>query len=832
MLSWEWAIKDKVQISSNSYGSPGGKHEMKQQQLNCALAGVTVVVANGNEGSPGPCTIPQGDVAASNSVIGVGATDDLDSSSLQIFSCPDKSFEKTRINGYWGDPSHVIATANIPYEIVDCDYGTKSDFKSKDVKNKLVLVSLGPSNNGKNTIDGDEKVANAKAAGAKAVIMYNNNYGIMEESYESSKDSIPVFNITVSDGFAIRDQIYYGIQTNEDGSTSKQNQVTACFSAYSYKGAMADFSSNGPTAKGFLKPDVSAPGVGIHAAVAKTIKSYIKDDYFDDFGGTSAACPIVAGCAALMRQGRPEWSPFEIKRALMNTSTMLRRSDGLYYYPLTVQGMGRVDVEKAITTQTLIQPPSALLMTDGTGTRIADPPEEWKTPELRNKIPDDVVKMTIPLKLYNYSNKPQTYSVSYEINSSDPSLLDVRFSSKEVTIPAAGSETGIAWLGLDIKTNGLLTNRFNDVIVWLANNETGEKIHMGVCVYNNDYVQGGLYNQFLCNLKTDKPSFSPNGDGTDEKVEISYEVTNGSLTFDYTLPCFKNIGEALCFWIDDENSDHWACIKVIDFFDLGPGKFTWDGKDIYGRYVLPDGNWNIGISVKCQYLSNNKIKTGYLGYRNLGYKGVTGSNVSPPSTLSTYVLPIEPGVGKEFQVGLYLSKVENVQEISFDIDIPGASILLSYAGFKQGDLITEDEGKSFFEVEYNKETEQIHVDITKEGSRISGSGWLLYLNFVALEANYIDLHISNFKLAVPGSNGKFITKKGFTRNAEIQIMKQAYNPSDFNKDGAVDDKDLQIILKSMRSQDGEPGYNWRCDLNYDRTITIDDLAIFTKSIGN
>ena len=837
MMSWEWMIKDKVQISSNSFGAIGGKHEMESQQLNCALAGVTVVASNGNSGSPGPCyfyTIPQGDMAAANSTIGVGATDDLEASKLQLFSCPEKSFENKYISGYWGDITHVIKTANTPYEIVDCGYGFSKDFNSRDVKNKLVLVSLGPvDNRGRNTMDGEEKVRNAKVAGAKAVIIYNNTYGLMREEYDSRKTDLPVFNVTRSDGYMIKNQIYYGKVVDENGNAETQNQVTAIFTPYVAKAGIADFSSNGPTAKGFLKPDVCAPGVGIHAASAKILRSILHQDYMDDFGGTSAACPIVAGGAALIKQARPEWSPFEIKRALMNTATMLRRGDQQCYYPLTVQGMGRVDIQKAIATQTLIQPPSALLMSSGSAIRIADPPKELSDPNIMDLVPEKILKSTVPLKLYNYSSKPQEFNVSFEINSGNPTLLDVSLTAKEITIPPAQKTTGIAWLGLNISHNSLLPGSLNDVIVWLTNKATGEKIHMGVCVYNNDYSLGGLNNKFITNLDLDRQYFSPNNDGKDDKVEINYEVTNGSLSFEYTLPCFKNDGEALCFWITDENDESWACIKIIDYFELGPGKFTWDGRDWLGREVLPDGKWGLGISVRCQYLNKkNRVETGFMGYDNLANVGISGSSVPSPSSISTYIMPMEPGVGQEFRVGFYLSTKSDVREISFDIDIPGWTSALNYAGYDKGELISDQDNKTTYDIEYDKDTEKIHVRVSKDELGITGEGWLLYLRFEALEQNYVDFMISDLKLMIPGKSGKLVKTKGFSRGAEVQIRKQAFSPADFDLDGKVDDADLQIIKKSMGSKDGQSEYNWRCDLDFDHTITIDDLAIFTKSFKN
>ncbi len=100
--------------------------------------------------------------------------------------------------------------------------------------------------------------------------------------------------------------------------------------------SLAPFSSKGPRAgDGGVKPEVTAPGVGIVAAKAGTTEHVAAS-------GTSMATPHVAGAAALLRQQHPEWTPAQLKSALVSTA---KPTPGLNAYD---QGAGRIDVAKAI----------------------------------------------------------------------------------------------------------------------------------------------------------------------------------------------------------------------------------------------------------------------------------------------------------------------------------------------------------------------------------------------------------------------------------------------------------------------------------------------------
>ncbi len=107
--------------------------------------------------------------------------------------------------------------------------------------------------------------------------------------------------------------------------------------------SLAAFSSRGPRAgDGAVKPDVTAPGVGIVAARASgTTMGDPVDRYYTAASGTSMATPHVAGAAALVAQRHPGWTGSQIKDALVSTARTIEGQK------TTEQGGGRIDAAAA-----------------------------------------------------------------------------------------------------------------------------------------------------------------------------------------------------------------------------------------------------------------------------------------------------------------------------------------------------------------------------------------------------------------------------------------------------------------------------------------------------
>lgn len=96
-----------------------------------------------------------------------------------------------------------------------------------------------------------------------------------------------------------------------------------------------------------LKPDVTAPGTDVFAAVASTEGS--RPPEFDLYSGTSMASPHAAGAAALVRAVHRDWSPAAIHAALVTTARRgVRLQDGATPAGPLAAGAGHIQADAAV----------------------------------------------------------------------------------------------------------------------------------------------------------------------------------------------------------------------------------------------------------------------------------------------------------------------------------------------------------------------------------------------------------------------------------------------------------------------------------------------------
>ena len=345
----EKAVKDGMDIINMSLGnSVNGPDWPTSVAVNRAVElGVSMVIANGNSG---PANWTVGSPATATNAISVGAS----TPPLKVPYLYESFYDKKiMLTPLMGSPAWDLEK---DYPVVDGGLGKE---KLANVRDKIVLFERGE-------IPFAEKARLAEQAGARAALIYNNENGLLQGSVEDGQGqlTIPVASVTKQAGEWLSENV---VATSVWMETKYEKT----------KDLMADFSSRGPvTANWHIKPEIVAPG----AAIMSTVP-----DGYQELQGTSMAAPHVAGALALIKEAHPNWTPAQLKGALMTTALPLKKGEKLYE-PIE-QGMGRIQPEKAVETKTIIHNPMISF----------------------GKVEELQAKQTYQLTIENVSNRERSY---------------------------------------------------------------------------------------------------------------------------------------------------------------------------------------------------------------------------------------------------------------------------------------------------------------------------------------------------------------------------------------------------------------------------------------
>jgi subtilisin family serine protease len=176
-----------------------------------------------------------------------------------------------------------------------------------------------------------DKSAEVKRAGGKGMVLANLN----GNSADGDVHAVPTVHLDAPFGSTVKSY------AKKAGATAKLKPGNLSSTPIRYP-QVASFSARGPSVGNrgnLLKPDISAPGVGVLAAVAPPANYKHK---FDFYSGTSMASPHIAGVAALYFGVHPKWSPMAVKSAIMTTSARVKTAKGKLSSDYFAQGAGNV----------------------------------------------------------------------------------------------------------------------------------------------------------------------------------------------------------------------------------------------------------------------------------------------------------------------------------------------------------------------------------------------------------------------------------------------------------------------------------------------------------
>jgi minor extracellular serine protease Vpr len=328
----EDAVLDDMEVINMSLGGGvQGPHDFLAEVSNAAVAaGVTVVTSAGNEG-PGLYTV--GSPGSAEDVIAVGASTNTRGMAVQII---------TSSATYKAVPGEFPDFDGSEYDVVDwggTDNQACSSAGAPTYSGEVVIISRG-------SCSFSQKVANANAAGAGGVIVYNNIPGadpIGMAGTPGFDDDIPAVMVSYEDGGAL------------EADAPLSATVTPPVVVPEISDLLAGFSSRGPAPFTYVvKPDVVAPGVNILSSVLTFNLLGKTGEGWELYNGTSMASPHVAGAAAALLGANPGWGPTEVKSALVTTANAAK--PGLSVFE---QGGGLVDMVAAAAASTFFSPANA-----------------------------------------------------------------------------------------------------------------------------------------------------------------------------------------------------------------------------------------------------------------------------------------------------------------------------------------------------------------------------------------------------------------------------------------------------------------------------------------
>ena len=296
--------------------------------LNAAAAGVFVSASAGNEG-PGASTVNHAgpwitSVAASTFNSSLRGTVEL-SDGKKFAGASVMSEEVTA-------KPIVLALAVKAAAAADADAAlcVPNSLDPAKAAGKIVVCDRG-------IIPRVDKSAEVQRAGGVGMVLVN----VVPGSLDTDMHSVPTVHVgdpSVKEAVAAT-----------PGLTANLRMKDTTGAALPPVPQIAEFSSRGPTlAAGgdLLKPDVTAPGVAVLAAVSPI---GFKGEKFGFMSGTSMAAPHVAGSGALLLGKFPQWSPAAVKSAIMTTAYDLVNADGAKVQNVFAQGAGHVNPSQFAT---------------------------------------------------------------------------------------------------------------------------------------------------------------------------------------------------------------------------------------------------------------------------------------------------------------------------------------------------------------------------------------------------------------------------------------------------------------------------------------------------
>jgi minor extracellular serine protease Vpr len=356
VAAFEAAVADGMDVINFSGGGPQAdpaSDALVEAVANVARAGVVPVISAGNDrdlfglgtvGSPSTAPDAISVAAVTNSHTFAPA--------LTVTSSGDPSLQQVAfvaaagaIPQAWSttdqtlvDVATLVGTDGRPMDPTLCS----DTLRPNSLANAIALISRGG-------CDFQTKGVRARDAGAIGIVIVDNRPGEANGIFVNL--ARPAGMIADLDGARLRAAL---ARTGGRGTIRIGLDVLEI--ATGRGGTPAAFSAGGLTSFGReLRPDLAAPGAGI---LSSTVPDFAGSD-FAVLDGTSFSAPHVAGAAALLIQRNPNWTPKQVKSALMSTAgPAFADTARTIEAPVYLQGAGLVRLPEAVSPRIFSDPQS------------------------------------------------------------------------------------------------------------------------------------------------------------------------------------------------------------------------------------------------------------------------------------------------------------------------------------------------------------------------------------------------------------------------------------------------------------------------------------------
>lgn len=329
----EWAVdpdqdgdfSDRLDVVNMSLGGAYGLETSTDAEIVRSLteAGTLLVVAAGNDGNTFFVT---GEPATHTETLSVAAsTDQTSFLSMRVDSPASVAGEIPCVEGAFSKPLAETGTLSGTLQATVPARACSALSNATALAGKVALIERGDCY----FVD---KVRRAAEAGAVAAVVVNNSGDPpFAMGGDGTQGAIPAVMVSLADGDTLRSAPDVAVTLDPANIVHNDDDADQ----------VAGFSSRGPRASdGALKPDIAAPGVAIDSAGVASGTQPRQNQ------GTSMACPMVAGGAALLREVHPDRPPMTIKTMLMNTTADMADALG-NPTPVSLGGSGRMRVDAA-----------------------------------------------------------------------------------------------------------------------------------------------------------------------------------------------------------------------------------------------------------------------------------------------------------------------------------------------------------------------------------------------------------------------------------------------------------------------------------------------------